>query len=103
VRLRSHLQFRVALFFAVFGAIVSLLLSIGLYIATHDMERRLIDETLAAEIGVSRSVNNVNLMIAISNSSIFRENRDSTLFFNVIAIHSSFIVLFMRTKSTRLL
>jgi signal transduction histidine kinase len=47
---RSSLRFRVAFTFAWFGALVSLLLAIGLYFSAHDLGKRLIDETLQAEM-----------------------------------------------------
>lgn len=43
-------RFRLALTFAMFGAMVSLLLSIGLSFTAHNLGERLIDETLRAEI-----------------------------------------------------
>jgi len=47
---RSSLRYRVAFSFAWFGALVSLLLAIGLYFSAHDLGKRLIDETLQAEM-----------------------------------------------------
>lgn len=44
------LRDRVALFFAVFGAVLSALLALVVYQAADDLGRRLIDETLSAEI-----------------------------------------------------
>lgn len=47
----SHtLRFKLATTFALFGALVSLLLSIGLSLAAHNLGERLIDETLRAEL-----------------------------------------------------
>ena len=49
--LRPHnLRERVALFFAGFGALLSLLMVFLLYHAAHDLGQRLIDETLTAEL-----------------------------------------------------
>lgn len=48
--MRLNLQYRVAIAFALFGAGLSLLLSLGIYVASHDLEERLIDETLSAEM-----------------------------------------------------
>jgi signal transduction histidine kinase len=49
--LRPHnLRERVALFFAGFGALLSLLLVFLLYQTAHDLGQRLIDETLTAEL-----------------------------------------------------
>ncbi len=49
-----HLPFdlrgRVALFFAGFGAGVSLLMAVAMYQSAHDLGQRLIDETLSAEL-----------------------------------------------------
>lgn len=50
MRFRRSLRYRVALAFALFGGLVSLLLATGLYIASHDLEARLIDESLTAEL-----------------------------------------------------
>lgn len=50
MRLPHSLRFRVAFAFAWFGALVSLLLAIGLYFSAHDLGKRLIDETLQAEM-----------------------------------------------------
>lgn len=50
MRRRLSLRLRVAATFAVFGAVVSLLLAAGLYAAAHDVGQRLIDETLRAEL-----------------------------------------------------
>ena len=44
------LRFKLALTFAVFGAMVSLLLSLGLFFAAYSLGERLIDETLHAEL-----------------------------------------------------
>lgn len=48
--LHHSFRFRLALTFALFGAMVSLLLSIGLSFTAHNLGERLIDETLRAEI-----------------------------------------------------
>ena len=50
MRYKHGLRYRVALGFALFGGLVSLMLAVGLYIASHDLEQRLIDETLNAEL-----------------------------------------------------
>jgi len=50
MRLPHSLRFRVAFTFAWFGALVSLLLAVGLYFSAHDLGKRLIDETLQAEM-----------------------------------------------------
>ncbi|MEQ1591296.1 MAG: HAMP domain-containing sensor histidine kinase [Thiobacillaceae bacterium] len=44
------LRGRVALFFAGFGALVSLTMTVALYQGAHDLGQRLIDETLSAEL-----------------------------------------------------
>lgn len=44
------LRERVALFFAGLGALLSLALAVVVYQAAHDLGRRLIDETLSAEL-----------------------------------------------------
>lgn len=50
MRQRRSLRFRVAFAFAAFGAVVSLLLAVGLYFAARGNGQRLIDETLRAEL-----------------------------------------------------
>jgi hypothetical protein len=47
---RRSLRIRVALNFAWFGALVSLMLSVGIYFAVHDLGQRLMYETLRAEM-----------------------------------------------------
>lgn len=47
---QSNLRYRVAAFFAAFGAVISLLLAIVLHFGAHDLSQRLIDETLSAEL-----------------------------------------------------
>lgn len=47
---RHSLRRRVALAFAGLGAALSLLLTLGIWLAAHDVSRRLIDETLRAEL-----------------------------------------------------
>ncbi len=46
----ASLRSRVALFFALFGALLSLLMAFMLYQSAHDLGQRLIDETLTAEL-----------------------------------------------------
>ena len=50
MRFNRSLRFRAALAFALFGALLSLLLSAWLYLASHDAGIRLMDETLKAEM-----------------------------------------------------
>ncbi|MDD5241028.1 MAG: HAMP domain-containing sensor histidine kinase [Sulfuricella sp.] len=59
---RHSLRFRLASTFAWFGALVSLLLSIGLSFTAHNLGERLMDETLRAEIEdyLSRRARNPN-------------------------------------------
>lgn len=59
---RHSLRFRLASTFAWFGALVSLLLSIGLSFTAHNLGERLMDETLRAEIEdyISRRSRNPN-------------------------------------------
>lgn len=60
--LRHSFRFRLALTFALFGAMVSLLLSTGLSFSAHNLSDRLIDETLRAELDdyISRRSRNPN-------------------------------------------
>lgn len=50
IRPPRDLRGRVALFFAGFGALVSLIMAVVLYQGAHDLGQRLIDETLSAEL-----------------------------------------------------
>lgn len=50
MRRRHSLRLRVALAFAGLGALLSLLLALGIWFAAHDVSRRLMDETLDAEL-----------------------------------------------------
>ena len=47
---QPSLRYRVAVFFAGFGAVISLALAVVLLLAAHDLSQRLIDETLTAEL-----------------------------------------------------
>ena len=59
------LRFKLALTFAIFGAMISLLLSLGLSFITHRLGENLMDETLRAEIDgyVSRRSRNPNALL----------------------------------------
>lgn len=46
----TDLRSRVAIYFAGFGAVLSLVMAVLLYQGTHDLGQRLIDETLSAEL-----------------------------------------------------
>jgi signal transduction histidine kinase len=50
MRYRRSLRHRVVLAFALFGGAVSLMLAFGLYVSTMDLEKRLVDEALAADL-----------------------------------------------------
>jgi signal transduction histidine kinase len=50
MRFRRSLRFRGGLSFALFGGLVSLLLSGGLYLAIEDLEKHMVDEALTAEL-----------------------------------------------------
>jgi signal transduction histidine kinase len=50
MRRRRSLRIRVALAFAGLGALLSLMLALGIYYAAHDVSQRLMDETLDAEL-----------------------------------------------------
>lgn len=47
---RHSLRLRVALVFAIFGALLSILFSAGIYVTARELEHRLMDETLHAEL-----------------------------------------------------
>ena len=59
------LRFKLALTFAIFGAMISLLLSLGLSFITHRLGENLMDETLRAEIDgyISRRARNPNALL----------------------------------------
>lgn len=61
-KVHHSFRFRLALTFAFFGAMVSLLLSTGLSFTAHNLGERLIDETLRAELEdyISRRARNPN-------------------------------------------
>jgi hypothetical protein len=50
MQVRRSLRNRVAVTLALFGGMVSLTLAAVIYLASQDLERRLIDETLTAEL-----------------------------------------------------
>lgn len=61
-KLQHSLRFKLAMTFAAFGAMVSLLLVLGLYFAAHRQGEYLMDETLRAEMDdyISRRLRNPN-------------------------------------------
>jgi signal transduction histidine kinase len=61
-RVFHSLRFKLALTFAIFGTMISLLLSLGLSFTAHSLGERLMDETLRAEIDdyISRRARNPN-------------------------------------------
>ena len=48
---------------------------------------------LAAEVGVSRRVDDVDLVVLIDDRNVFREDRDAALAFQVVVVHNQFAVL----------
>ena len=62
---RSGLRFKLAVTFAIFGAMISLILSLGLSFITHRLGENLMDETLKAEIDgyISRRARNPNALL----------------------------------------
>ena len=62
---RHSLRFRLATTFFLFGALISLLLSMGLSFAAHNLGERLMDETLSAEIDgyISRRARNPHALL----------------------------------------
>jgi signal transduction histidine kinase len=64
-KLHNGLRFKLALTFAIFGAMISLLLSLGLSFITHRLGENLMDETLRAEIDgyISRRARNPNALL----------------------------------------
>ncbi len=62
INLHHSLRFKLALTFAIFGTMVSLVLSLGLSVAAHRLGEHLMDETLRAEIDdyFARRIRNPN-------------------------------------------
>lgn len=60
--IKWSLRNRVAIAFALFGAVVSLSLAVTIYISSHNLESRLIDDTLTAELDdyITRRARNPN-------------------------------------------
>ena len=52
---------------------------------------------------MTRSVNDVDLVITVGNGGVFGENGDPSLFFDVIAVHDTLIYLLVGSKGSRLL
>lgn len=63
--LRQSLRFKLALTFAIFGATISLLLSLGISFSAKNLGEHLMDETLRAEIDgfISRRARNPNALL----------------------------------------
>lgn len=70
MRRRLSLRLRVAIYFATFCALLSLLLVAGLFAAAHDAGQRLIDETMRAELNdyIARRSRNPNSLPPASMS-----------------------------------
>ena len=56
----------------------------------------------STEIGMSRSVNDIDLCIFINNCSIFGKNGNSTFTFDIVGIHYSFGYFLIFTENTAL-
>ncbi len=56
----------------------------------------------AAEVGVSRGVDDVDMGVAILDRTVLGENGDATLFFEVIAVHDPFGDLLVFTEGAGL-
>lgn len=88
---RPSFRFRVAVNFAGFGALVSLLLCVGVYVFMHDLGERLMDETLQAEMQdyLSRLRRNPNALLpstlTLSAYLLDGSNNDSTV---PLALHT---------------
>lgn len=50
MRIRRQLRYRVAAALAAFGAALSILQAVGIYVVVHGLEERLLDDTLSAEL-----------------------------------------------------
>ena len=84
-RVFHSLRFKLALTFAIFGTMVSLLLSLGLSFTAHSLGERLMDETLRAEIDdyISRRARNTNSLppatISIQGYLLTQGQRNETI------------------------
>ena len=56
----------------------------------------------STEIGMSRSVNDIDLCIFINNCSVFGKNGNPSFPFNIAAVHDSFLYLLIGTEDTAL-
>ena len=56
----------------------------------------------STEIGMSRSVNDIDLCIFINNCSVFGKNGNSTFTFDIVGIHYSFGYFLIFTENTAL-
>lgn len=50
MKIRHSLRYRVAAVLAAFGCLISIVQAVGLYVFSHNLEERLIDDTLSAEL-----------------------------------------------------
>jgi hypothetical protein len=64
----------------------------------HAIDHREYAFDLTAEIGVTRCVHHVDTRALPSDRAVFGENRDATLFFNVVGVHHALADFFMRGK-----
>lgn len=81
----TSLKFKLALTFALFGAMISLLLSLGISLSAHKLGERLMDETLRAELDdyMSRRARNPNSLppatLSIRGYVLAKEQMSDTL------------------------
>lgn len=61
-QINNSLRTRIALTFSVFGALVSMVLAVSIYLASHNLESQLIEDTLVAELDdyIDRRARNPN-------------------------------------------
>ena len=92
-RVYHSLRFKLALTFAIFGTMVSLLLSLGLSFTAHSLGERLMDETLRAEIDdyISRRARNPNSLppatISIQGYLLTQGQHNETIPPQLLSLH----------------
>ena len=57
---------------------------------------------LAAEVGVSRSVDDVDVVAFVIDGGVFGENGNTAFFFNVVAVHHALVNLLVGAECTGL-
>ena len=69
------------------------------YDAVHHTQNTL---HLAAEVGVSRGIDDVDVVAFVIDGGVFGEDGNATFFFKVVAVHHAFVNLLVGAKCTGL-